>query len=308
MSKLNTLLFAALLPCALHAQTDPYSPTTQSAPAEKNGMQLVWHDEFNGTGTPDSTKWRYETGFMRNHEAQWYNGHRNSRMDGHGALVIEARKEKIKNPRYRSDSQHWGEQREYAEYTSGSMQSRFTYRYGHVEVRAQLCTATGAWPAIWQVGTKWGWPMGGEIDIMEYYPAKGVPSILGNWCWGSDRRYQAVWNSKVIPMTHFTANDPDWAAKYHIWTLDWTPDSLCIRLDGEVINQGSLQHTVNGTGGQRRAEGAHRNPFSGDDCPENLIWLNLALGGDNGGPIDPNAFPMHYRVDYVRVYQRPTNP
>lgn len=33
------------------------------------------------------------------------------------------------------------------------------------------------------------------------------------------------------------------------------------------------------------------------------ILLNLALGGDNGGPIADEAFPMRYEVDYVRVYQ-----
>ena len=46
------------------------------------------------------------------------------------------------------------------------------------------------------------------------------------------------------------------------------------------------------------------NPFSNDlkDFGD-LIWLNLALGGDNGGTIDNSAFPMKYFIDYVRVYQ-----
>ncbi len=253
-----------------------FLPST--ALAQPEGMRLVWHDEFEGTGKPDSTKWKYETGYMRNHEAQWYNGDKNCFLDGEGHLVIEARR-------------HEGEPR----YTSGSMQSRFTYRYGHVEVRAQLCTKTGAWPAIWQVGTKWGWPEGGEIDIMEYYPAKGVPSILANWCWGTERQYKAHWNSKVIPLSHWTETDPEWASKWHVWTLDWTPDSLCIKLDGEILNQGATEQCINPRGG--------RNPFSGEHSPKNLVWLNLALGGDNGGPIDDSAFPMQYKVDYVRIYQ-----
>jgi beta-glucanase (GH16 family) len=45
--------------------------------------------------------------------------------------------------------------------------------------------------------------------------------------------------------------------------------------------------------------GRHVNPFT---RPQ-YILLNLALGGDNGGPIDNAAFPMRYEIDYVRIYQ-----
>ncbi len=297
----STFLNALLCMAFLHLP----AAELRAQPAENNGMQLVWSDEFDGEGRPDSTKWRYETGFCRNHEDQFYNGDRNCYLDGQGSLVIEARRETLGNPDYEEGSKHWARQRKEARYTSGSMQSRFTYRYGRVEVRAQLCTAQGAWPAIWQVGTKWGWPEGGEIDIMEYYPAKGVPSILANWCWGSGKPYTAHWNSQVTPITHWTQNDSLWASSYHIWTLDWTPDSLVIRLDGEVLNAASTAHCINPTYAEgRQSPGMQKNPFSGDDCPENLVWLNLALGGDNGGPIDDNAFPMQYKVDYVRVYQK----
>ena len=39
---------------------------------EKNKSPLLWSDEFNGTGLPDSTKWGYEVGFIRNNEKQFY--------------------------------------------------------------------------------------------------------------------------------------------------------------------------------------------------------------------------------------------
>jgi hypothetical protein len=32
--------------------------------------------------------------------------------------------------------------------------------------------------------------------------------------------------------------------------------------------------------------------------------LNLALGGDWGGPIDDAMLPQKYLVDYVRVYRK----
>ena len=36
------------------------------------GYRLVWADEFNINGTPDTANWQYEKGFVRNEEAQWY--------------------------------------------------------------------------------------------------------------------------------------------------------------------------------------------------------------------------------------------
>ena len=34
--------------------------------------QLVWSDEFNADGLPDTAVWSYDNGFARNEEAQWY--------------------------------------------------------------------------------------------------------------------------------------------------------------------------------------------------------------------------------------------
>jgi beta-glucanase (GH16 family) len=40
------------------------------------------------------------------------------------------------------------------------------------------------------------------------------------------------------------------------------------------------------------------------DAPMFLL-LNLAIGGDLGGPVDDTIFPRAMEVDYVRVYQAP---
>ena len=188
-------------------------------------------------------------------------------------------------------------------YRTPSMQSKYTYKYGRVLVRAKIPTASGSWPAIWQVGNTWEWPLGGEIDILEYYPSNGAPAIHANYCWGSDKRWSGNWQSKVLPLTHFTSVDKDWASKYHIWRLDWTSEYLRIYVDDELVNEISTSKTKNGSGGGA-SSGGYMNPFSNDlkDFGD-LIWQNLALGGDNGGTIDNSAFPMKYFIDYVRVYQ-----
>lgn len=262
----------------------------------QNGWKLIWSDEFNVDGSYNSDVWEPEQGFARNHEAQWYQGDNAFCQDG--CLVIEARREKRNNPLYRKDAsqQDWRRNRKNIVYTSTSLTTRksFSFTYGRMEVKAKIPTAGGAWPAIWLLGKGMEWPSCGEIDVMEYYRINGVPHILANACWGSDKRYQAIWNSKRIPFTHFTDKDSQWADKFHIWRMDWTPRSISIYLDDELLNEIPLKETVNGTLGN------HTNPFQ----KPQYILLNLALGGDNGGEIDNKQMPMRYLIDYVRVYQR----
>ena len=262
----------------------------------QNGWKLIWSDEFNTNGPYDSNVWEPERGFARNHEAQWYQQENAYCQDG--SLVIEARKEKRKNPTYKDDADKndWRRSRKYIEYTSSSLTTRrsFSFTYGRMEVRAKIPTASGAWPAIWLLGKGMEWPSCGEIDVMEFYRINGVPHILANACWGSDRRYQAIWNTKRIPFSHFTDKDPQWADKFHVWRMDWTPRAISIYLDDELMNEIPLKETINGTLGN------HTNPFQ----KPQYILLNLALGGDNGGEIDNKKMPMQYLIDYVRVYQR----
>ena len=263
----------------------------------QDNWTLIWHDEFDNEGIYNTDVWEPERGFVRNHEAQWYQGE-NARCQN-GCLVIEARKEKMKNPLYEKGNKDWRRSREYVEYTSASLTTRksFSFTYGRLEVKARIPTASGAWPAIWLLGKGMEWPSCGEIDIMEYYRIGGIPHILANACWGNDKRFDAVWNSKRIPFSHFTNIDRLWAEKFHIWKMDWTPRTICIYLDDELLNEIPLRETVNGAIGQ------HKNPFH----EPQYILLNLALGGDNGGTIDDNNMPMRYEIDYVRVYHRQQN-
>ena len=256
--------------------------------------KLIWSDEFNTNGAYDKETWEPERGFVRNHEDQWYQGE--NAFQQNGCLVIEARREKRRNPIYNKVGNDWRSQRKNIEYTSASLTTRrsFSFTYGRLEVRAKIPTAGGAWPAIWLLGKDMPWPSCGEIDVMEYYRIGGVPHILANACWGNDYQHQAVWNTKRIPFTHFTEKDPLWAEKFHVWRMDWTPRSISIYLDDELMNEIPLKETVNGSIGQ------HVNPFT---RPQYLL-LNLAIGGDNGGTIDNHAMPMRYEIDYVRVYQR----
>ena len=198
MNGLLTILASALLSCGGGEDAIPSTPeiVTPETPTEEKtaeylptpktaditsyeGYHLVWSDEFNIDGKP-SSDWTYEKGFVRNEELQWYQSYNASVKDG--CLVIEGRKERIKNPNYVAGSSDWKTNREYAEYTSSCVTTQLSrqFMYGRFEVRAKIPTASGSWPAIWLLGNKWDWPQNGEIDMLEYYIKNGRPSILAN--------------------------------------------------------------------------------------------------------------------------------
>lgn len=287
---LPILFLAFILPINLFAQkADPFRPDF-SPPPFIPGMTLVWNDEFNIDGKPDPACWRYETGFVRNQELQWYQQY--NANCANGVLLIEARKEKISNPRFVSGRQDWRSSREFAEYTSASIQTRGfqQWQFGRFEIRARIDTAHGAWPAIWTLGATREWPSNGEIDIMEFYRIKDVPTILANFCWGTEKRFSGKWDDLKKPLTDFTATDPDWTRKFHIWRMDWNTESIKIFLDDQLLNEVQIGETVNPDG---------FNPF----LQPHYLLLNLALGG-NGGDPSKSVFPIKYEIDWVRVYQK----
>ena len=252
------------------------------------GYRLVWADEFDRPGRPDSANWGYENGFVRNEEHQFYQPE-NARVEG-GMLVIEGRRERRPNPRFVAGSTDWRARREFAEYTSASLVSRGrkSWQYGRFEMRGRFPAAPGLWPAWWTLGVSGPWPSNGEIDIMEYY--RGM--LLANVAWGTDRRGVAKWDDLRKPVTDF--GDPaEWSKRFHVWRMDWDEKEIRLYVDGLLLNTTDLAETVNGD-----AEG--KNPFH---QPHYMI-LNLAIGGANGGDPSATPFPARYEVDYVRVYQR----
>jgi len=287
--KKSIIVAIALLACQhTYAQKSNVFEPDYSKPKPIKGMKLIWNDEFNTNGKPDPNYWRYEKGFVRNQELQWYQPDNATCKDG--VLLIEGRKESIKNPNYVADSKDWRTNREYAEYTSSSIQTRGLkqWKFGRVEVRARIDTTMGSWPAIWTLGINKPWPSNGEIDIMEFYRVKGVATILANVAWGTDKQYVAKWDEAKIPLAKFLAKDKDWPKKFHIWRMDWDKDAIKLYLDDELLNTTPLSETINADGS---------NPF----VEEQYLLLNLALGG-NGGK--PTSDLIKYEVDYVRIYQK----
>lgn len=282
----------------LGASLDYYpTPSNQSIP-NYDDYRLIWADEFYVDGEIGAD-WTFETGFVRNEELQWYQSD-NATVEN-GCLVITGRKERVINPNYVSSSSDWKENRSVAEYTSSSLttSNSRSFKYGRFEVRAKIPVETGAWPAIWTLGNRWEWPLCGEIDLMEYYLKNGVPTILANACWGSNERWKAIWDESTTPLSSFINKDPNWVYKFHVWRMDWDEEYIRLYLDDVLLNEIVLSGTQN-----LGWDSNFINPFSNSiEGSGQYLILNLALGG-NGGTPDDNAFPIKYKIDYVRVYQK----
>lgn len=278
MNKLFTAIICLGLCRAAHGQANQ--------PDTAGGYKLVWADEFNKEGAPDTINWKYECGFVRNHEQQWYQPQ--NAFCHKGLLIIEAKKVHIPNPNYVPQSADWRTSPQFVEYTSASMNTGglHSWQYGRMVMRGRIDVDAGMWPAFWTLGVSKPWPSNGEIDIMEYYRN----DLLANIACGTAKAYNAKWFSTKTPIDSLGKN---WSKKFHTWRMDWDEKAIRLYVDDRLLNRVELDKLVN-------QDGSNFNAF----MQPHYILLNLAIGGDNGGDPSATKFPKRFEVDYVRVYQK----
>lgn len=231
--------------------------------------QLVWADEFDGSGAPDATRWNFETGGggWGNNELQFYTDSRNNSYISNGTLKIHARK----------NNGTWTSARMV---TSG----KASWKYGRFEIRAKLPSGKGTWPALWmmpQNGVYGGWPQSGEIDIMEhvgYDPGKVHGTV-----------HTEAYNHKLNTQKGGNIMVSNFNTAFHDYAIEWTETEIKWFVDGTpyftFVNENKTYKEW---------------PF---DHPFFLIF-NIAIGGDWGGAqgIDPDLTEAVMEIDFVRVY------
>ncbi|MGC8820777.1 MAG: glycoside hydrolase family 16 protein [Fervidobacterium sp.] len=242
--------------------------------------KLVWSDEFDGK-TIDRSKWNFQIGNNNgwgNNEWQYYTDGKNAWIEN-GMLVIEARKEIVKDSKGTY------------QYTSTRMttENKFTVQYGKIEARIKFPYGKGLWPAFWMLGENFryvGWPMCGEIDIVEFlghdkktvYGTLHGPGYSGTY--GIGGRY-------MLDIT----TQPSFVDDFHIFGVVWDEDKLIWYVDN-VIYHAVYRSSIESKG----KVWVFDNPF--------FIILNLAVGGNwPGYPDYTTPFPVKMYVDYVRVYK-----
>lgn len=311
----RTMRFMRKMPLILTGLIIPILPGMAEPPA---GYELVWADEFDYTGAPDPAKWTHEIGGggWGNNEKQVYTDSLdNSRADGEKLIIEVQQDNEGRTPNY----------------TSARLVTRGMgeWKYGRIEARAKMPTATGTWSAIWMLAAEdiYGdnyWPDNGEIDILEHVGYE------------EDPLFKAIKNDPQLPNVHSTLHTikrnhlsgqgigestfvPDATSAFHVYGMTWTEDKLEFDVNGVVYHTVLKEDVV-----------PQRNPP--DDPWE--FWpfkekfyliLNIAIGGNWGGHfnstiypedspygtngIDHDAvWPQRMEVDYIRVYQQTEAP
>lgn len=257
------LLFGIIISC---------SPTKET----QQSYELVWNDEFDQTVPElDASKWFRETVAPNN--GSWYNDelqHYTDRLDNayvtEGTLKIKAKKEEYT---------HSGTTQAY---TSARLNSKFSFTYGKVVVRAKLPRAQGTWPAIWTLGSNLetvGWPACGELDIMEqlFEDFEMVQCAIHTPAsYGSDTVV------KQVDVSDVTTN-------FHEYGMEWTPEKIDFTVDNQVYFTYAPE-----------VKTLKNWPFDNDQ----YILLNIAMGGNLGGTVAQDFKEDIMEVDYVRVYQK----
>lgn len=154
------LLFGFILYSVFLSSLANASDIDLSAPMDKGGWKLIWSEEFDYTGFPDSTKWSYDTEGnvyqWGNNEAQYYtSGRKENAWVSDGVLRITALKEPMEG----------------RSYTSARLitKGKGDWLYGRFEIRAKLPTGRGH---------------GGHLDASNGLGIRGLAKKRGNRYYG----------------------------------------------------------------------------------------------------------------------------
>ncbi|HUX95458.1 MAG TPA: glycoside hydrolase family 16 protein [Bacteroidales bacterium] len=242
---------------------------------------LVWEDNFNGSQL-DTSKWNV---LLREHskhnELQYYVPDEVFLEDG--MLRIRSRVRK------------YGDM----EYTSGRLDTRNILMpvYGRFEICAKLPVGQGIWPAYWLYPQNRNWQMeyimseavanGRESSIPEerpWYSEIDIMEFLGhepNVLYGTLHYYSFDGQKKTSSGTW--RGDTDYSKDFHIYALEWEPDSMRWFIDDNLIH--------------KTASGIPHTPH--------YLIINTAIGGAwPGNPDSTTVFPQFHDIDYVKVYHK----
>lgn len=240
-------------------------PVEGEAVFESQYNNLVWADEFDAPGAPDSTNWTYDLG-----AGGWGNGEVQTYTDNSENVIVEEGVLKIIAKADGSGG-----------YTSARVKSQGlqSFTYGRIETYAKLPSAQGTWPAIWLLGDSFstiGWPRCGEIDIMEQ-TGWDKNNSLGTFHW-----FDTSTNANASYGESLEVGDV--SSDFHLYTLEWSEEELIVLVDNvQVVNMSNNSDL----------------PFNDSF----FIILNIAMGGTLGGDIDPAFTEDTMEIDYIRVYQ-----
>jgi beta-glucanase (GH16 family) len=249
-------------------------------PVFKRTYVQVWQDEFNLTtgSAPDSSIWVSENGDGSKAVAGggWGNKERQyyiptlAKITSEGALQIDATTTGANeyNCYYKTP----------CEWVSSKYitKDKVGFKYGRLEARIKGPVGPGTWGAFWMLGADIDtriWPWCGEIDVTELVgksPNTAYGYLHGLLSGGFGGR------GTTVDMPNGFANE------YHTYAVDWLPESIDWYVDGVLF--GSQQ--------KKDKDWVFDHEF--------YLVVNLAMGGNLGGAIEPGLKQASMSFDWIR--------
>lgn len=226
---------------------------------------VIFEDSFVGTGV-NTDVWElksWPSGFVNN-ELQAYTPESATVVDN--TLVITARRDSFNN------------------WTSARLELKQPYHrmYGRFEASIKVPRAQGTWPAFWLLGTNVytdGWPMVGEIDIMEAINVENKVTA-GISIAKTDL---SPWRGRI---GEYILDPSQW----HTYSIDVRENKITLYIDRVFVGTITPAETGDNT----------TWPFNSNTF---FMVLNLAIGGDMpGNPDATTPSTLQMLVKNVRIY------
>lgn len=252
-------------------------PQSQSSPSTSNlstaaaavpaGWKLIWSDEFNDSRI-DDRKWvRCERGRSDWNDTMTNDPRCYKLSDGTLKLIG------IVNPNTAKDP---------SPFLTGGLTSKgkFQFKHGRIEIRARFKSAQGAWPALWMLGEKGGWPRNGEIDLMEHlnFDESVYQTIHSGYTHQNGGGQPPKSTFAKIDRDGWNTYGAEWDAQKIVFSVNGTPTLTYPKVPGKGADQWPFEQ-----------------PF--------YIILSMQIGGAWVGKADPKDYPADLEIDWVRVYQ-----
>ncbi|MFC7493271.1 MULTISPECIES: family 16 glycosylhydrolase [unclassified Nocardioides] len=185
----------------------------------------------------------------------------------------------------RSDDEcrYEGEEHSYRLNANIGTQGSFDFRYGYAAARIKFHEKRGQHAAFWlqpATAVHDGDPntSGAEIDIIEWFGRRQSPS-LASYVHYTDE------DGESVKIGDFIA-DPDqygdkWWDRYHVFSVEWTPDAYIFRIDGQVTSV--IDEAISGV-------------------PQFLLLSNLSSDYELRHLPSEDDLPQTMKVDWVRVW------
>ena len=297
--------------------------------------KLVWSDEFDGDAL-NMAYWNVEDNARGggNAELQYYTPKNitieNHPVTGERGLVLNAQREDFGNRPCTS--------------ARLNTQDKVTVEYGKVEARIAFPhTADGLWPAFWMLGNNLAknlgnddsidkqaeelakqqrvvWPKCGEIDICEMGHHYGIENGIQDRYFNGACHWGESFNNGAYPnYGQFNTADYPVQGDFHLFTLEWTEDSIAMYLDKDQYPDVAPYFQLSLRGKEINEPGHYFNhPF--------YLVLNLSVGGffpnmpaaekypeiitaddpsfQKVTALPADGSPVKMYVDYIRVYKK----